>query len=191
VGGDAPVGQQLRGGRIAGSGKAVEAQDRIRVADIDGEEHKEEVVGCRLLTEKQNTAVQDNGAQLRVGEGLRRGRVELPVVAVDQQEALGVQSGRRASIAGSAVAGFDANPLAVDPRGVSSYVAVRPIVGAAPASDQERISSSRATRMAAARDSRRRGCDGSGSSRRIDVAMPSSSAGNAVWLRLIPMPTIA
>ena len=41
--------------------------------------------------------------------------MELAVVAIDQQEAVGVESGGGASIAGDAVAGFDADALAGDP----------------------------------------------------------------------------
>jgi len=46
VGGDAPVGEQ--GGGRAGSGEAVEAEDRVGVADVDGEEHERKllVAGC-------------------------------------------------------------------------------------------------------------------------------------------------
>ena len=34
--GDAPVGDEGRGGGIAGSGEAIEAENRVGVADIDG-----------------------------------------------------------------------------------------------------------------------------------------------------------
>ena len=38
VGGDAPVGDQSGG--FAGGGEAVETEDRVGVADVDGEEHR-------------------------------------------------------------------------------------------------------------------------------------------------------
>ena len=64
--------------------------------------------------------------------------MKLAVVSGDQEEALRVESGRRASIASVAVvAGLDADALALEPGGVLGEVTVGPIVGATPTSDHE------------------------------------------------------
>ncbi len=46
VGGDTPIGEQ--GSGSLWRGKTIETEDRVGVANVDGEEHKE-VVSCRLL----------------------------------------------------------------------------------------------------------------------------------------------
>ena len=95
--GDAPVGEQ-RGGSLR-RGQAVETEDRIGVAYIDGEEHGEvvqlQVDELQFPSLRYEMTSESSGFAEAAGEN----GVELAVVSIDEEKAAGVESSGNASIA--------------------------------------------------------------------------------------------